>query len=144
MVGSFLHLCYNLSVHCLPCALRMSAQSWCAEAHDPVVVDKEFLSIAAMAEELEEVMRKFDLSEKEEAGIQIAGDDIFQGVAECKMSIIGKVIGEKVANITGIKSFTSNIWIFAKNVKVVEIGVNLFQFIFMNQHDMDRVLSGRP
>ncbi|XP_027184311.1 uncharacterized protein LOC113782635 [Coffea eugenioides] len=97
-----------------------------------------------MAEELEEVHKKFNLSDKEAAGIQIEGDDAFQGVEECQLSIIGKVIGDKVANVTGIKRFSSNVWIFAKNVKVVEIGVNLFQFIFMNQYDMDRVLNGRP
>ena len=84
------------------------------------------LGIASMAEELEDVLRKFDLSEKEVACIQIEGEDTFQGVEICRMSIIGKVIGKKVANIIGIKSFTSNMWMFAKNVKVVEIGVNLF------------------
>ena len=60
-------------------------------------------------------------------------------MAACKIRIIGKVRGEKIAN-----SFVSNIWAFAKNIKVVEIGVNMFQIVFANLHDGDRVLSGRP
>ena len=44
----------------------------------------------------------------------------------------------------GIKNFTSNMWSFEQNQKVVEIGVNKFQFIFNNNDDMKRVLNGNP
>ena len=47
-------------------------------------------------------------------------------------------------NISGIKSFSSNMWSFAKNLRVIEIGVNMFQFIFSNRYDMDRILNDRP
>ena len=55
-----------------------------------------------MAEELEEVLRKFALSEKEVSGVQINGEDVSKGLAECKVSIIDKVRGEKIVNISGI------------------------------------------
>ena len=42
-----------------------------------MIIGATSLSIVAMAEELEEVLRKFDLSEKEEVGIQIEGEYIF-------------------------------------------------------------------
>ena len=97
-----------------------------------------------MVEELEEVLRKFVLSEKETNGIQIEGTDAIQGLAECRKSIIGKVAGDKVANLAGMTSFTNNMWTFAKNLIVVEIGVNLFQFTLASLHDRDRVLDGSP
>ncbi|XP_027182378.1 uncharacterized protein LOC113780799 [Coffea eugenioides] len=97
-----------------------------------------------MTEELEEVLRKFVLTEAEVDGVELDGSDVVHGVAECKLSIIGKVIGEKFANISGIKSFANNMWPFARKLKVVEIGVNLFQFIFINSQDMERVMRGRP
>ena len=75
---------------------------------------------------------------------QIEGDDSIQGLAECRKSIIGKVAGDKVANLAGMTSFTNNMRTFAKNLIVVEIGVNLFQFTFASLHDRDRVLGGRP
>ena len=89
-------------------------------------------------------MRKFALLEEEVIGVQINGGDVLQGLAECKMSIIRKVMGEKIANIIGIKSFVNIMWGFAKNVKVIEIGVNMFQIVYANLHDRDRVLSGKP
>ena len=76
--------------------------------------------------------------------MELDGSDLFQGVAECQMSIIGKVVVEKSANISGIRSFTNNMWPFARKLKVLEIGVNMFQFIFNNTQDMERVLRGRP
>ena len=35
-------------------------------------------------------------------------------------------------------------WSFEQNQKVVEIGVNKFQFIFNNNDDMERVLNRSP
>ena len=35
-------------------------------------------------------------------------------------------------------------WPFVKNMNVIEIGINMFQFVFNNERDMDRVLNGRP
>ena len=49
-----------------------------------------------MAEEFEEVLRKFELTDKKANGIQLEGGEMFQGIKECKMSIIGKVVGEKM------------------------------------------------
>ena len=97
-----------------------------------------------MAEDLEEVLRKFVLSEKEAGGIQIEGEDVLQSLDECKRSVIGKVFGDKVAHIAGVRSFASNMWIFAKNLRIVEIGIKKFQFIFDNMHDREKVLGGRP
>ena len=42
-----------------------------------------------------------------------------------------------------MKSFATNMWDFAKTLKVVKIGVNLFQMIFENTHDKEKVLNGR-
>ena len=95
-----------------------------------------------MAKELEEMLRKFALSKKEVSDRW--GRHVLQELAECKMSIIGKVMGEKIAHIVGIKSFVNNMWGFAKNIKVIEIGMNMFQIVFANLHDRDRVLSGKP
>ena len=51
---------------------------------------------------------------------------------------------DKLANIGGIKSFATKMWSQVKHLKVVEIGRNLFQFIFDKERDIEMVLSRRP
>ena len=41
-----------------------------------------------MTEELEEVLRKFALIDKEGDRVQLNGGDVSQGIEECRMSII--------------------------------------------------------
>ena len=53
-----------------------------------------------MADELEEVLKKFALSNLEQNGTWLDMDDINPGITECENSIIGKIRGEKVANFT--------------------------------------------
>ncbi|XP_071939039.1 uncharacterized protein [Coffea arabica] len=108
------------------------------------VVSWDSLRISQMAEELEQMLRRCVLTDEEAKDVLLKGRDAYQEVAECQMSIIGKVFGEKSVNHSGIKSFASNLWPYVKNLKVVEIGINMFQFIFSNEKDMNRVLSGRP
>lgn len=100
--------------------------------------------ILARMEEIEEVLKKFKLSNTEHEGIWLGEDDLAKGVEECSLSLIGKVGGEKIANSAGMKSFATNMWSHPKQLKVTEIGKNMFQFIFTHSSEMERVLNGRP
>ncbi|XP_027157572.1 uncharacterized protein LOC113759204 [Coffea eugenioides] len=93
---------------------------------------------------LEEVMRRFSLSNSEKEGVWLDEEEITKGVEECSLSLIGKVWGEKKANSTGVRSFADNMWLHPKNLKVTEIRTNLFQFSFGLKSDLDRALNGRP
>ena len=79
-----------------------------------------------MEEELERAFRKFDLSKSELEGIDLSGDDIKEGVQDCSGSLVGKLIGEKVANFTEVKNFTNHAWGYPRNMIVTELGPNLF------------------
>ncbi|KAL3536911.1 hypothetical protein ACH5RR_000277 [Cinchona calisaya] len=93
-----------------------------------------------MAEELAEVFGKFKLSTKEHRGLKLDNEaDLSMNM--CKNSIIGKVIGDKVVNFVGVKNFTNLRRGFPKNMEVIELGVNIFQFTFGNRKDMDRILN---
>ena len=93
---------------------------------------------------IEEVLRKFKLSEEERDGVCLEEEEMAQGVRECELSLIGKVWGDKLANIGGIRSFVGVMWPQVRNLRVVEIGRNLFQFLFEKEKDMDLVLNKRP
>lgn len=62
----------------------------------------------------------------------------------CKGSIVGKLIGEKVANFTRIKKFTNHAWGYPKNLQVTKLGPNLFQFQLDKVEDRRRILVGGP
>ncbi|XP_027090153.2 uncharacterized protein [Coffea arabica] len=101
-------------------------------------------SVGGAMESIKEVLRKFKLSEEEREGVRLDEEEVAKGFLECKQSLIGKVWGEKLANIGGIKSFANNMWPQVKHPKVVETGRNLFQFIFEKEKEIEMVLSRRP
>ncbi|XP_027158428.1 uncharacterized protein LOC113760053 [Coffea eugenioides] len=81
-----------------------------------------------MANELEEVLKKFALSNLEQNGT----------------CIIGKIRGEKVANFIGVKNFVTAAWGYPKNLEVAELGPNLFQFFIPEEENKLRILNGGP
>ena len=97
-----------------------------------------------MADDLVEVFDRFDLSNKESSGIILDDVDEDIGTVECRKSLFGRIMGERITNFTGVKNFVNQVWGFPRNMVVVELGANLFQFNFSDEMYMEKVLSGRP
>nr|XP_027090415.1 uncharacterized protein LOC113711449 [Coffea arabica] len=97
-----------------------------------------------MADELEEVLKKFALSKIEQDGAWLELDDFDPGVSACMTSIIGKIRGEKVANFTGVKNFVNAAWGYPKDLTITELGPNLFQFFIPDVENRTRILNGGP
>ena len=93
---------------------------------------------------IEEVLRKFTLSEEERTSICLEEGELERGIKECELSLIGKVWGEKQANIMGIRSFAHSMWPQLRNVRITEIRANMFQFVFGSRKDIELVLGRRP
>lgn len=58
-----------------------------------------------MESELEEILQKFSLAGNKLSRATLDLRDLEGGVRECKDSHIGRVVGEKNANLTGVKNF---------------------------------------
>lgn len=97
-----------------------------------------------MAEELVEVMERFTLTSRETKEPEIVLDDMSQCIKECKRSLIGKLIGDRIANFNGVKRFAESAWGNPRKLKIAKIGQNLFQFNFEQDTDKERVISGGP
>lgn len=97
-----------------------------------------------MADELVEIIEKFDLNSKEKGGIEVEAEEMAVGITECKLCLPGKVVEERIANFNGIRNFVSSVWGCSKKLKVTELGANMFQFIFYTNLEIDRVLNGGP
>ncbi|XP_027101468.1 uncharacterized protein [Coffea arabica] len=97
-----------------------------------------------MAATLTKAFQRFDLSNKEMAGIDLETEDVLERVEECKLSLVGRIMGEKVPNFTGVKNYTSHMWGYPRNLHVVELGPSVFQFNFAEDKDKDKAMNGRP
>nr|XP_027087572.1 uncharacterized protein LOC113709019 [Coffea arabica] len=97
-----------------------------------------------MADALERAFQNFDLSKTELGGVDLSGEDLEDGVTECQGSLVGKLIGEKIANFTGLKNFTNHAWGYPAKLNVNELGPNLFQFHLGDEGEKKKILSGGP
>ena len=70
--------------------------------------------------------------------------DLDEGITECQGSVIGKIRGEKIVNVTGVKNFVTVAWSYPKGLKVAELGPNVFQFTIPDSKDKERIVEGGP
>lgn len=87
---------------------------------------------------------KFRLKEKEDEGIAIEVQDIKSSNDECERSLLGKIWGSKATNFTRLENTLNQLWCKKRELKVMELSYNYFQFIFTNKEEKDRVLLKRP
>lgn len=79
-----------------------------------------------MTEELVDIMSRFDLNSKEKGDSEVKLEEMEEGLKVCKLSLIGKIVGEKVANYIGVKNYVQGAWSNTKKIKVIELGVNFY------------------
>lgn len=101
-------------------------------------------ALSIMAEELSTIFKRFALSDKECSEIIVETEESEKGLQDCRLSLCGKVVGEKSANVTGVKNVANQLWGYPKKMEVVEIGRNLFQFNFVDMEELIKVMDRRP
>lgn len=97
-----------------------------------------------MEGELADLLQKFSLEGNELLGAVLEVEDLQHGVRACEDSIIGRIIGEKVSNFTGVKSFVASAWGYPRNMTVIELGPNVFQFNIPNADEKEKIVTGGP
>nr|XP_027083698.1 uncharacterized protein LOC113705999 [Coffea arabica] len=97
-----------------------------------------------MEGDLSELLQRFSLEGNEISGAKLELEDLSSGIKDCEGSLIGRIMGEKIANFTGVKNFVTAAWSYPKNLTVMELGPNLFQFNIPNQDDIERIVTGGP
>ncbi|XP_058181318.1 uncharacterized protein LOC131299756 [Rhododendron vialii] len=100
--------------------------------------------IASPADDLSLRFKSFSLTNEESKELTILGEDIKLSEAECRLSLIGKVVTTKAVNLNGLKNTMAPLWGNPSCFKVVEVGDNLFQFVFGKEDEIFRVLAGKP
>lgn len=87
--------------------------------------------------------QNFKLGAEKDVGFQLELEVVQASTEECQRSLIGKLYGEKVANLTGLKNTLVVMWSSANSFKTRELGMNLYQFVFATQEDKQKVLNGK-
>lgn len=86
---------------------------------------------------------QFHLSTGEEKGIAIEQEYFKFSHEECTRSLFGrKIHGERKGSYQGLKNTMTGLWRINGELKVREIGYNLFQFICPTNADSKRILLG--
>lgn len=100
--------------------------------------------LANMKAEVLDQLASFSLSQIEGTGVELVTKDVNIGLEEGNKSLLGRVFGEKKANLVGVKSSLMKIWQHRGLRKVVGLEPNTFQFIFEKETDKDGILRSRP
>ncbi|KAK6146590.1 hypothetical protein DH2020_020459 [Rehmannia glutinosa] len=97
----------------------------------------------SMENELLSSLRKFSLTAEEETGVELEQKDVVLSLEESRRSLFSKIHGSKKANFLGLKNTLRSTWVTRAPFQVRELGFNLYQFVFKEEDDKDKVLNSK-
>ncbi|KAH7843086.1 hypothetical protein Vadar_012461 [Vaccinium darrowii] len=100
-------------------------------------------AVTHMDDDLASRFKSFTLTNEEKGKIMLSQEDVVESMAECRTSLLGKVISQKPPNLVGLRSTMEKVWGNPKNFRVLAIGDSIFQFIFPTELEASRVLRGK-
>lgn len=89
-------------------------------------------------------LQSFTLLSEENIGVELLEKDVELGMEEAGRSLIGKILGDKKANIVGVRSTMMKLWGSRGLCKVVMLDQNIYQFVFKEASARSGILQGRP
>lgn len=99
-----------------------------------------------MAEEVAVQMGRVQLAsdEEEEEEIVLSDAVVSKVVSSCLFSLVGRLLISKKFNKIAFKECLRKAWGMKEELRIVEVGENLFHFRFAEEEGMRRVLAGGP
>ncbi|KAL0000880.1 hypothetical protein SO802_014661 [Lithocarpus litseifolius] len=84
------------------------------------------------------------LTIEEEEIIPISDEGRLDAIESCNLSLMGKNLTCKLFNRKAAKNTIRRAWGLNESLQILEVGLNLFQFKFQSEFDMDRIMRGGP
>jgi hypothetical protein len=97
-----------------------------------------------MAEELAELCRRMQLSDKEKLRINLRKDPIVKSKKDAQFSILFKLLTTRVFNVEAFKGTVRSLWMGRRGVTIRAIEDNLFMAVFQERDDLERVFVQSP
>ena len=93
---------------------------------------------------LEELWKKFTLSEEEQGVLSVNAQDVAQSKEQAQFSLLFKLQTNKDFNKEAFKSTVQQLWRGSQCVTIKEVGNNLFLAIFDTEEHMNDILDRSP
>ncbi|XP_050259209.1 uncharacterized protein LOC126704235 [Quercus robur] len=97
-----------------------------------------------MVEDVIDSLENMRLTADEEDVIAIPDEERMAEIEICTLSLIGKFLTCKPFNKRAAKNTIRRAWGLDKDLQIVDVGSNLFQFKFQTEFDLKRILKGGP
>ncbi|KAL0013704.1 hypothetical protein SO802_000773 [Lithocarpus litseifolius] len=93
---------------------------------------------------LEELWKKFTLSEEEKVVLSVNAQDVAQSKEQAQFSLLFKLQTNREFNKEAFKSTIQQLWRGSQRVSIKEVGNNLFLAIFDTKEHMNDILDRSP
>jgi hypothetical protein len=97
-----------------------------------------------MVEELAELCRRMQLSDKEKLSITLRKDPIVKSKKEAQFSLLFKLMTTRPFNVEAFKGTVRTLWVGRSGVTIRAIEDNLFMAVFQARDDLERVFVQSP
>lgn len=97
-----------------------------------------------MVKDVVERMVSLKLIAEEEKNIQVSDEGRMDEIDGCVLSLIGKFLTCKPFNKKAAKNTLRHAWGLDKGLQISEVGINLFEFKFQSEYELDQILRGGP
>ena len=103
-----------------------------------------FLLSTPMADDVINSLENMKLITEEEEVLAISDEGRKGDIESCALSLIGKFLMCKPFNKRAAQNTLRRAWGLDEGVQMVEVGLNLFQFKFKIEFEMERILKSSP
>ena len=97
-----------------------------------------------MEQYLIEGIKHMRLTKEEEVQIVVSGEDKAEMLEQCALSMVGRLLTNRKQNQRALKNTLRLAWKASPNLRIVEVGNDIFQFKFSNECQLQWVETNGP
>ena len=97
-----------------------------------------------MEQYLIEGIKHMRLTKEEEVQIVVSGEDKAEMLEQCALSMVGRLLTNRKQNQRALKNTLRLAWKASPNLRIVEVGNDIFQFKFSNEYQLQWVETNGP
>lgn len=84
------------------------------------------------------------LTKEEEVQIVVSKEDKAEMLEQCALSMVGRLLTKRKQNQRALKNTLRLAWKASPNLRIVEVGNDIFQFKFSNEYQLQWVETNGP